>query len=170
MHPSPRSIASPLTKGDDLRIEVGAPLVNLFIAANVSQAPLDSLLVRRAVNYAIDRDAIIEGGLSGLAVHPASILGPNDLGFDPAGMEISRYDPDRARELLAEAGVETPIPIELTFENNRFWPLLAELIAVDLEAVGFDVTLDRLDTGSYLGKVNDGLAQLAMTQRFDFPA
>ena len=69
-------------EGDGLRIEVGAPLVNLFIAANVTLAPLDNVLVRRAVNYAIDRDAIIEGGLSGLAVHPASILGPNDLGFD----------------------------------------------------------------------------------------
>ncbi len=155
-------------EGDDLRIEVGAPLVNLFIAANVTLAPLDNVLVRRAVNYAIDRDAIIEGGLSGLAVHPASILGPNDLGFDPSGMEISRYDPDRARELLAEAGVETPLPIELTFENNRFWPLLAELMAVDLEAVGFDVTLDRLDTGSYMGKTRDGLAQLSTTQRSTF--
>ncbi|MDD9956533.1 MAG: ABC transporter substrate-binding protein [Anaerolineaceae bacterium] len=155
-------------EGDDLRIEVGAPLVNLFMPLNVTQAPLDNVLVRRAVNHAIDRDAIIEGGLSGLAQHPASILGPNDLGFDPAGMETSRYDPDLARELLAESGLETPIPVTVTFENNRFWPLLAELVAVDLEAVGFDVTLDRLDTGSFLGKVNEGLAQISMTQRSTF--
>lgn len=155
-------------EGDGLRIEVGAPLVNLFMPVNVTQAPLDDVLVRRAINHAIDRDAIIEGGLSGLAQHPASILGPNDLGFDPAGMETSRYDPDLARELLAEAGLEAPIPIEVSFENNRFWPLLAELVAVDLESVGFDVTLDRLDTGSYLGKVNEGRAQLAMTQRSTF--
>jgi peptide/nickel transport system substrate-binding protein len=155
-------------EGDDLRIEVGAPLVDLFMGANVTHPPLDNVLVRRAINYAIDRDAIIEGGLSGLAMPPASILGPNDLGFDPAGMEISRYDPDKARELLAEAGVETPIPIELAFENNRFWPLLAELIEVDLEAVGFDVTLDRLDTGSFWGKANDGLLQLSINQRSTF--
>ncbi len=155
-------------EGDNLRIEVGEPLVNLFMPLNVTQAPLDNLLVRRAINHAIDRDAIIEGGLSGLALPPASILAPNDLGFDPAGMETSRYDPDLARELLAESGLETPIPIAVTFENNRFWPLLAELVAVDLEAVGFDVTLDRLDTGSFLGKVNEGLAQISMTQRSTF--
>lgn len=155
-------------EGDGLRIEVGAPLVDLFVGANVTSAPLDNVLVRRAVNHAIDREAIIEAGLSGLAQYPASILAPNDLGFDPAGMEISRHDPELARALLAEAGLEPPIPIELTFENNRFWPLLAEIIEVDLEAVGFDVTLDRLDTGSFWGKVNDGLAQLSINQRSTF--
>ena len=159
----------PLTKDDNLRIEVGEPLVNLFMPLNVTQAPLDNLLVRRAINHAIDRDAIIEGGLSGLAHCRQPVFwAPNDLGFDPAGMETSRYDPDLARELLAESGLETPIPIAVTFENNRFWPLLAELVAVDLEAVGFDVTLDRLDTGSFLGKVNEGLAQISMTQRSTF--
>lgn len=155
-------------ENDGMRIEVGAPLVDLFIGANVTKPPLDNVLVRQAINYAIDRDAIIEAGLDGLAVAPSSILAPNDLGFDPAGQEISRYDPERAAELLAEAGLEAPIPIELAFENNRFWPLLAELIAADLEAVGFEVTLDRLDPGSFFGKVNDGLTQLAMNQRSTF--
>jgi peptide/nickel transport system substrate-binding protein len=155
-------------EADGMRIEVGAPLVDLFVGANVTQAPLDNVLVRQAINYAIDRDAIIEAGLDGLAIAPASILAPNDLGFDPAGSEISHYDPEMAMQLLAEAGLEAPIPITLSFENNRFWPLLAELIEVDLEAVGFDVTLDRLDTGSFFGKVNDGLTQLAMNQRSTF--
>lgn len=155
-------------ENDGVRIEVGAPLVSLFVGLNVAQPPLDNVLVRQAINYAIDRDAIIAAGLDGLALPPSSILAPNDLGYDPAGEAISTYNPDMAASLLAEAGLTAPIPIELAFENNRFWPQLAELIAADLEAVGFDVTLDRLDTGSFWGKVNDGSTQIALNQRSTF--
>ena len=147
---------------------MGAPLVDLFAGANVAKAPFDNVLLRQAVNYALDRDVLIEAGLNGFAEMPASLLGPLDLGFDESGREISVYDPDRARELIAESGVETPVAIELAYENNRFWPQLAELIAADLEAVGFDVTLDRLDAGSFWGKVGDGQTQLSINQRSTF--
>ena len=157
-----------LQNSDNIRVEVGAPLVNLFAGANVAMAPLDNVLIRRAINYALDRDVLIEAGLNGFAEMPASLIGPLDLGFDESGREISVYDPDRARELIAESGLETPIPLELAYENNRFWPQLAELIAADLEAVGFDVTLDRLDTGSFWGKVGDGQTQLSINQRSTF--
>lgn len=45
---------------------------------------------------------------------------------------------------------------------------MAELIEVDLEAVGFDVTLERLDTGSFWGRANDGDLQLSINQRSTF--
>ncbi len=155
-------------ESDGIRIEIGAPLVSLFAGLNVTQAPLDNLLIRQAINYAIDRDALIEAGLNGLAVAPASILAPNDLGYDPAGEAMSVYDPDRAAELIAESGIATPIPIEVSFENNRFWPQLGELMAADLEAVGFEVTLARLDQGSFQGRVSDGVSQIALNQRSTF--
>ncbi len=165
---APFTSVARLQESDSIRVEVGAPLVNLFIGASAIQPPLDNVLIRQAVNYALDREILIEVGLEGFAEMPASLIGPLDLGFDEAGREISVYDPERAMELIAEAGVETPIAIDLAFENNRFWPQLAELIAADLEAVGFDVTLDRLDTGSFWGKVGDGTTQLSINQRSTF--
>lgn len=157
-----------LMGSESIRVEVGAPLVDLFVGANTAKAPFDNVMLRQAVNYALDRETLIEAGLNGFADMPASLLGPLDLGFDEAGREISVYDPDRARELIAESGVATPIAIELAYENNRFWPQLAELIEADLEAVGFDVTLDRLDAGSFWGKVGDGATQLSLNQRSTF--
>ena len=156
-------------ENDGINIAVGAPLVNLYMGINPNTVPeLANPMVRAAINAAIDREAIIEAGLNGLAEPPASILAPNDLGYDPAGEAVSAYDPDMAASLLEEAGVEMPIALELSFENNRFWPQLAELIAFDLEAVGFEVTLDRLDAGSFFGKVGDGQHQLAINQRSTF--
>ena len=157
-----------LQDSDSIRVEVGAPLVNLFAGANVSAAPLDNLHVRLAVNNALDREVLIEAGLNGFAEMPASLIGPLDLGFDEAGRAVSVYDPDSARAHLEASGLDLPVPLEVAFENNRFWPQLAELIAADLEAVGFDVTLDRLDTGSFWGKVGDGATQLSINQRSTF--
>ena len=157
-----------LQESDHIRVEVGAPLVDLFAGANVSAPPLDNLHVRLAVNNALDREVLIEAGLNGFAEMPASLLGPLDLGFDEAGRAVSVYDPESARAHLEAAGLDMPVPLEVAFENNRFWPQLAELIEADLEAVGFDVTLDRLDAGSFWGKVGDGATQLSINQRSTF--
>ncbi len=157
-----------LQDSENIRVEVGAPLVDLFVGANVAKEPFDNLALRQAVNYALDRETLIEAGLNGFAEMPASLLGPLDLGFDESGREVSVYDPERAKELLAQSGMELPVAIEVAYENNRFWPQLAELIAADLEAVGFDVTLDRLDAGSFWGKVGDGQTQLSINQRSTF--
>jgi peptide/nickel transport system substrate-binding protein len=176
-------LAAPrLAQTEGYRVEVGGPLVSLFIGINVANPPFDRLEIRQAVNAAINRDTLIAGALSGYGLSPAGLLGPLDLGFDEAMMSGSAYDPELATSLIAESGLTPPIPVNLSFENNRFWPAMAELIALDLEAVGFDVTLDPLDSGSFWGKVGDSAAdeilsesdpskmQLSINQRSTFIA
>jgi peptide/nickel transport system substrate-binding protein len=99
---------------------------------------------------------------------PASILSPNDFGFDSAGREISTFNPELAMEHIEASGLETPIAITLSFENNRFWPQLAELVKNDLDAVGFDVTLEPLDANTFWGRVNNSETQLTINQRSTF--
>jgi peptide/nickel transport system substrate-binding protein len=93
------------------------------------------------------------------------LISPKEFGYDPAGEAISVQDVEKAKEHVAASGLATPIPITLTYESNRFWPQMAELIKSDLEAVGFAVTLDAQDAGSYWGKVLGGEASLSMNQR-----
>jgi peptide/nickel transport system substrate-binding protein len=143
----------------------GDPVVNLFLANNMLQAPTDNKDVRMAINYAVNRDNLIQAVLYGLGEAPATMVGPTELGFDPAGKAISQQDVAKAQEHVAASGLATPIPITLTYESNRFWPQMAELIKSDLEAVGFAVTLDPQDAGSYWGKVLGGEASLSMNQR-----
>jgi peptide/nickel transport system substrate-binding protein len=176
-------LAAPrLAETEGFRVEVGGPLISTFIGINVANPPFDQLEVRQAVNYAINRQTLIAGALNGYGLVPAAILGPLDLGYDASGAAMSSYDPDRAVEALTSSGVELPIAINLSYENNRFWPAMAELIKIDLEAVGFSVTLDPLDSGSFWGKVNDSAAdevyaeadptkmQLSINQRSTFIA
>lgn len=164
--PYPPSSAVPrLREREDMQVLAGPPLINLFIGCCVLNSPVDNHDVRFAVNYAINRENLIEAVLYGLGDLPASFVGPTEFGFDPSGREISTQDIAKAEEHVAASGLETPIPISLTYEANRFWPQMAELIKSDLEAVGFAVTLDAQDAGSYWGKVFGGESQLNMNQR-----
>lgn len=60
--------------------------------------------VRQALNYAVDREAILEAVYRGQGQVTEQVFGPNTDGYDPSLEGYYPYDPDRARELLAEAG------------------------------------------------------------------
>lgn len=149
----------------NLKVEKGPPLVNLFLGLNRQQPPMDNIHIRRAINYAVNRQNLIDGALYGLGVLPASFIGPAEFGYDPAGLSVSVYDPEKAKAELQASGLPLPVEITFSYENNRFWPQMAELIKADLEAVGFKVTLDKLDASAYPAKVGAGETQLNMTQR-----
>lgn len=161
----PSSAIAQFQKNANLKVEKGPPLVNIFVGLNRQQKPMDNINVRRAINHAINRQNIIDGALYGLGVLPASFIGPAEFGYDDAGLKISVYDPEKAKAELKASGLTEPVEVSFSYENNRFWPQIAELIKADLEAVGFKVTLDKLDASAYSAKVGSGETQLNMTQR-----
>ncbi|MEZ4634990.1 MAG: ABC transporter substrate-binding protein [Caldilineaceae bacterium] len=164
--PYPPSSAVPrLQQSDAVKVMAGEPVVNLFLGCCMLNAPMDNRDVRFAINYAINRENLIQAVLYGLGEQPATFVGPTEFGFDTAGYEVSKQDLDLAAEHVAASGLPTPIELALTYESNRFWPQIAELLKSDLEAVGFAVTLDPQDAGTYWGKVLGGESQLNMNQR-----
>ena len=163
-NPRPQDLATIRADSNLVLQEVGGLNIG-YIGLNTEKKPFDNKDVRKAINYAVNRENLIEAVLYGLGEEPATLVGPTELGFDPSGKEISRQDLAKAQEHIAASGLTTPIPLTFTYESNRFWPQMAELIKGDLEAVGFAVTLDAQDAGSYWGKIFGGQAQLSMNQR-----
>jgi peptide/nickel transport system substrate-binding protein len=161
----PTAAIQRLQQDSRFKVEPGEPLVSLFLGCNQLQKPMDNLDVRLAINYAINRQNLIDGALYGLGELPATLISPVEFGFDPAGRAISTQDVAKAKEHVTKSGLPTPIEITFSYENNRFWPQMAELIKADLEAVGFKVNLDKLEAGTYSNKVFSGETQLNMTQR-----
>ncbi len=100
------------------------------IILNVDEGPTADPLVRQALNYAVDKDALAESLYGGFAVvDDCQILSPSWTGYNDS-LDPYPYDPEMARSLLAEAGAEG-IEIELVGESGR-WLKDRELI----EAVG----------------------------------
>lgn len=112
--------------------------------------------VRQALNYAIDKDSLVNVVLKGLGVPQGQFAYPGALGYNP-DVKPYPYDPNKARQLLKDAGYG-PGDLKLTFD----FPLgqipnskdVAETVAAMWEAVGVKVTLKATEWGGYWKNVN----------------
>lgn len=113
--------------------------------------------VREAIDLAIDKQAIVDSVLDGSAVPVRSRVPEGVEGYEPSLYDTSVYDPERAKELLEEAGYGDGLEITFTSSNGRY-PLdsqVAELIAVMLEQVGITVNLELLESGTFIDKYSN---------------
>jgi peptide/nickel transport system substrate-binding protein len=118
-----------------------------FDTENPNAGPLLDLRVRLALNYAVDREALCSQLFAGRCTPMAGqFLTDQHSGFDP-GIEIYPFDPERARDLLAEAGYPNGFPLEYTYTVGRYPQdrQAGEAIASYLRAVGIDVTERTVD-------------------------
>ncbi|MBV7378080.1 ABC transporter substrate-binding protein [Maritimibacter dapengensis] len=131
-----------------------------FLILNAKEGPFADKLVRQAANYAINKEALVNEVLEGTAEVAA---GPTPPAFAWAyndELDPYPYDPDKAKELLAEAGAEGA---ELTFYvteggSGMLDPIpMGTAIQADLNAVGFDVKIETYEWNTFLGEVNPGL-------------
>lgn len=111
-----------------------------FIDLNVTKAPFDNVLVRRALNYAVDKDALISQILNGMGTTISTILSPHALGY--LDLEPYPYDPDKARELLAEAGYSSANPLSFALDVGSHDRAEALAIAHLLGQVGIEVEVE----------------------------
>jgi peptide/nickel transport system substrate-binding protein len=109
---------------------------------NGSIAPFDDVRVRQAVNMAVDRDAIINEVLEGRAVPLIGTFSEGWLGWDPS-LEPYPYDPEQARQLLAEAGYADGFTTNFNTTNGVFLNdrEIAEAVAAYLGEVGITVNI-----------------------------
>lgn len=126
----------------------------LFMMFNTQKAPFDDVRVRQAFFYALDMDKIIETGLLGNAEAASGFLPTSHPNYSEAST-VYTYDPEKAKELLAEAGV-SDLSITLTTTDTDWVADVAPLIKEDLDAIGVDVTLDIGQSGGQYSKVDNG--------------
>lgn len=120
----------------------------LSLNMNIENEILSDVRVRQAVNYAINRDNIIQGALEGQGTAANSPVPPTCDGYseDVKGYE---YDPDKARELLKEAGYEDGLSLTIKIKEDSKNQKVAQVIQSDLKAVGIDVKIQILEAGAY---------------------
>ena len=123
---------------------VGVPSVEpMFLGMNPKYKPWDNKKLRQAVGYAIDREAIIKSVFQGQATLLDGPIGPGQYGYSTAVTPKYRYDPDKAKQLLAEAGYPNGLDVEFYMAPNRYVDSLqsSEAIAAMLTKVGIRTKL-----------------------------
>jgi len=126
-------------------------------------APFTDQRVRQALNYAVDYQAIDKALFQSLAVPMTSPLPESQWGFDKE-LKGYAYDPEKAKKLLADAGVKLPIKVEfLTYNTPRGYnpagPDLATAIQAYLGKVGVEADIRKVDMAANLATTRSGKYQ-----------
>lgn len=102
-----------------LRVQPVQGLRPLFLVLSPHYKPLDNVKVRRAMTHAIDRERIIKHILEGNAYPLSGMLSPQVFGYDP-GAKAFAYDPEKAKQLLVEAGFPNGFEIDYFSPTGRY--------------------------------------------------
>lgn len=133
---------------DTFEVTEGETTDKFILAFNGREEPLDDIRVREALRLAIDRDAILERvGAGETQFGPIPVLDP---GYEDLSDTIS-YDPDRARDLLAEAGA-TDLTLELTV-SNTYPTYLSTLLVSMFDEVGVTLEVNTVEFSTWLNDV-----------------
>ncbi|MFW5833820.1 MAG: ABC transporter substrate-binding protein [Pseudomonadota bacterium] len=133
--------------------------VNLVL--NTTVAPLNDARVRQAMLYAMNRDALVQGFFRGTKFPATSVLTETFQEFGVPSVAYP-YDPDRAKALLAEAGVGRFDFVITTVALNPFDRLVVPL-ANDLQEVGINATIQVVERGAYVQARASGNVQSCIT-------
>jgi peptide/nickel transport system substrate-binding protein len=142
---------------DDARIEsVPSSRVNYVALVNNREGSVfEDVRVRQAINYAVDVNAIIDGIFQGEATQMAGCLSEVNANVNH-DIEPYPYDPDRALELLEEAGID-PNELEITMDAPQGrYPMdtdAAQAIAAELGRIGITVNVQFNEWGTHLDKI-----------------
>jgi len=120
-----------------------------IMAINNKKKPLDDVRVRRALMHAIDRKAFIDGVQEGLGKPIGSHFAPTDAGYVDL-TKVYPYDPEKAKALLKEAGVSTPLNLTLTLPPPQYARKGGEVIAAQLAKVGVIAKIENVEWAQWL--------------------
>jgi len=112
--------------------------------------PIEDKLVRQAMSYAIDYDAIIERLFDGYAERVSGFIIPGNLGYDPSVAPYP-YDPEKAKDLLAQAGYPDGFAIEMAGPSETYtnFEQVLQAVAGYWSEIGIEVDLQFMESGRF---------------------
>ena len=130
-------------------VEIGGTEGKTIVSINNRKKPFDDVRVRRAIAAAIDRKAIIDGAMEGYGAPIGSHLVPSDAGYVDL-TAVNPYNPEKAKALLKEAGVATPLNVTLTLPPPQYARKGGEIVAAQLAKVGIVAKIENVEWAQWL--------------------
>jgi peptide/nickel transport system substrate-binding protein len=150
--PGMRVVLTPLNRFTDIGFNAGSPA-------------LADVRVRRALAYGTDRKALIDKVTHGIAMEAQTDQPSFQWAFNPHALQYP-YDPERAKRLLASAGVRTPLPLQLvSFTGSATITEAEELLQSQWGKLGIDVSIKNYPSGQLYATVSAG--GIEQSEKFD---
>ena len=157
--PNPADIAG--MKTDPVVNLISQPGLNIgYLSFNTQKPPFDKKEVRQAFNMAIDKAAIIKDVYQGAGQAAINPIPPTIWSYNTAIKDYP-YDPEKAKKMLADAGVKTPLDIDLWWmpvqrPYNPNAKRIAEIMQADLAKIGVNAKLVSYEWGEYRKRLQQG--------------
>jgi peptide/nickel transport system substrate-binding protein len=150
-YPAPESFAQ-FAADTRFAVFAGTTEMETILALNHRVPPLDNLLVRRAISYALDRHAIIDGAMFGYGTPIGSHFPPRNPAYvDLTG--VYPHDVPKARALLAAAGYPQGFSLTLKLPPPSYARRSGEIVAAELAEAGIRVRIENLEWAQWLDQV-----------------
>ena len=136
-------------------VVVGSTEGETILSTNNKQPPFDNKLVRQALAHAIDRKSIIDGAMFGFGTPIGTHFAPHNPAYVDL-LDNSAYDPEKAKALLKEAGMEDGFTTTLKLPPTSYARRGGEIIAAQLREVGIQTEISNLEWAQWLEQVFRG--------------
>ncbi|MCF8160335.1 MAG: ABC transporter substrate-binding protein [Polaromonas sp.] len=165
--PYPNPADLPAIRKDANVVVMEQPGLNVgYLAYNTTKKPFDDVRVRKAVNMAINKKAIVDAVYLGTGVPATNPIPPTQWSYNKA-IKDDLYNPEEAKKLLAAAGLKDgfatdlwAMPVQRPYNPNA--KRIAELMQADLAKVGIKAEIKSFEWGEYRKRMQNGEHQMGM--------
>ena len=146
----PPELAQEVT-GPGIKIQRVQSLFRHVIMLNLEKPPFNNLKIRQALNYAVNKEHLIQFILNGAGTPMGCLIGPTLEGYNP-DLKPYPFDPARAKMLLAEAGYPNGVEAEILCPSGRYLKdkEIMEALAFQAKEAGFNLKLTVQEWGMFL--------------------
>ena len=165
--PYPNPADLPAIRKDPNVVVLEQPGLNVgYLAYNTTKKPFDDVRVRKAVNMAINKKAIVDAVYLGTGVPATNPIPPTQWSYNKA-IKDDAFNPEEAKKLLAAAGLKDgfstdlwAMPVQRPYNPNA--KRIAELMQADLAKVGIKAEIKSFEWGEYRKRMQAGEHQMGM--------
>ncbi len=160
-----------MSANDKLAVSLLPTTHTVWIAFNSSEGPFADPLVRQAIAYMIDREAISLACFEGLADVDSLVINRNAEGMPDYDKVLSKYtydyNPEKGLELLAQAGYDTSKEIDLgelkSYADGHYITKACPVIQANLAQYGVKVAINAMETNAFVEDLYNGAYTMAMS-------
>ncbi len=143
-------VAKDLKNNKDIDIVSADWIRTFYINLDATKPPFDKKEVRQAVNYAIDVQSIIDSIFGGYAKRVSTIIPRQNFGYD-ATIKPNEYNPEKAKQLLAQAGYPNGLTVQ--FDADNLDSVVVQAFAAQLEKIGVKCTINFTDNATLIANM-----------------
>jgi glutathione transport system substrate-binding protein len=146
VYPFPPDQAAAVKGDDSIALDQTPSIVERYVAFNTTKKPFDDKRVRQALNYAVNKDALIKVVTNGYAQPAKSSIAPNVWGYKE--QTPYNFDLDKAKKLLADAGYANGFDTTIWTANASESAKVAEFIQQQWKQIGVNANVQQMESGT----------------------